>query len=41
MEYKEPNMEVIEFQKHDVVCVSGLKGNESGDGGSDSINGWL
>ncbi len=41
MNYQEPNIEVIEFQRHDVVHTSPLNGYENGDGDSGSINDWL
>lgn len=41
MYYQKPNMEIKEFQGHDVVCTSLLNGHDNGDGDSGSINDWL
>lgn len=41
MEVTEPVMEVMEFEKQDIICTSGLEGENQGDGNYGSINDWL
>lgn len=41
MNYEEAVMEVIVFEKEDIVCTSGLNGTNEGDGNFGSIEDLL